>query len=232
MESEDDLVTGKARHTDYADNLNPPILHRKESFLPADQPRSVELVFGNEKQLARVSKWRAPVGARQNPYVRDTLEFARLASKRWRYYHTSVPTATSLAAFRAAVRRNKQVEVSFLLMARAAWFPSSVPGLVQCRRTYCHHFILEFLAVHPSVVGKVAPRVQGVGSGLLYSLAELAGTLGAPLIWGEATVHSAQFYAKALGVPAIEDYFFIRDSILEHCRRAFSEKFFGKLDPA
>jgi len=33
-----DLVTGKARHTDYADNHNPPILHRKETFLPEDHP--------------------------------------------------------------------------------------------------------------------------------------------------------------------------------------------------
>jgi hypothetical protein len=33
-----DLVTGKARHTDYADNHNPPILHRKETFLPEDYP--------------------------------------------------------------------------------------------------------------------------------------------------------------------------------------------------
>jgi hypothetical protein len=33
-----DLVTGRARHTDYADNLNPPILHRKESFVAADHP--------------------------------------------------------------------------------------------------------------------------------------------------------------------------------------------------
>jgi hypothetical protein len=30
-----DLVTGKVRHRDYADNINPPILHRKETFLPA-----------------------------------------------------------------------------------------------------------------------------------------------------------------------------------------------------
>src|SRR6266513_363399 len=37
-----DLVTGKARHTDYADNINPPILHRKESFVPADHPRRAE----------------------------------------------------------------------------------------------------------------------------------------------------------------------------------------------
>lgn len=28
-----DLAAGKARHTDYSDNVNPPILHRKETFL-------------------------------------------------------------------------------------------------------------------------------------------------------------------------------------------------------
>jgi hypothetical protein len=37
-----DLATGKARHADYADNSNPPILHRKESFVPADHPRRAE----------------------------------------------------------------------------------------------------------------------------------------------------------------------------------------------
>ncbi len=37
-----DLRSGKARHTDYAANLNPPILHRKESFLPPDHPRRDE----------------------------------------------------------------------------------------------------------------------------------------------------------------------------------------------
>ena len=33
-----DLATGKVRHTDYAGNFNPPILHRKETFLPAGHP--------------------------------------------------------------------------------------------------------------------------------------------------------------------------------------------------
>ena len=37
-----DLVTGKVRHSDYAGNLNPPILHRKENFLPMDHPRRAE----------------------------------------------------------------------------------------------------------------------------------------------------------------------------------------------
>ncbi len=37
-----DLARGKARRTDYASNLNPPILHRKESFLPAEHPLRAE----------------------------------------------------------------------------------------------------------------------------------------------------------------------------------------------
>lgn len=37
-----DLRTGKARHNDYAGNLNPPILHRKETFLPPGHPRRAE----------------------------------------------------------------------------------------------------------------------------------------------------------------------------------------------
>ena len=199
--------------------------------LVEDQPRPVELIFGSDKDVARLSRWRAPAAARQNPAVRDTLEFARLASKRWRYYRRSISTATSIAGLRAAIRRSEQAEVSFLLLARAEWFPSSSAlGLAQCRRTYCHHFILEFLSVHPRVVGRVAPGVQGVGSGLLYSLTELAGTLGAPLVWGEATAYSAPFYAKALGVPDIQDHFFIRDAILERCRSKFREQFFGELN--
>jgi DNA phosphorothioation-associated putative methyltransferase len=37
-----DLATGKARRTDYTNNINPPILHRKESFVPAEHPRRAE----------------------------------------------------------------------------------------------------------------------------------------------------------------------------------------------
>jgi hypothetical protein len=32
-----DLASGKSRQTDYTDNINPPILHRKESFRPRDR---------------------------------------------------------------------------------------------------------------------------------------------------------------------------------------------------
>ena len=34
-----DLVSGKSRHNDYRKNSNPPILHRKELFIPDDHPK-------------------------------------------------------------------------------------------------------------------------------------------------------------------------------------------------
>ncbi|MCI0722300.1 MAG: DNA phosphorothioation-associated putative methyltransferase [Acidobacteria bacterium] len=37
-----DIVTGKSRVTDYTNNFNPPVLHRKESLLPSEHPRRAE----------------------------------------------------------------------------------------------------------------------------------------------------------------------------------------------
>ncbi|PWU16002.1 MAG: hypothetical protein C5B50_14275 [Verrucomicrobia bacterium] len=196
----------------------------------ADRPRRVGLVFGNERDAMQVNRWRAPASVREKTAVRDSLEFARLASNRWRYYRRSIPTATNLAEFRAAIATSPQAEVSFILLAKADWFQSSSAlGLAQCRRTYCHNLILEFLEVHPLVVGKTAPVIEGVGSGILFGLAEMAGRLGIGSIWGEATAHSAPFYAKAIGVGQIDDQFSMRGGALEHCRRKFRENFLGTL---
>jgi len=69
----------------------------KFQVLVEDEPQSVKLIFGSPKDVARVSHWRAPRAVRVKSPVRDTLEFARLAAKRWRYYRRSIPTATSIA---------------------------------------------------------------------------------------------------------------------------------------
>jgi hypothetical protein len=195
-----------------------------------NRPRPVRLVFGDEKGVNAVRRWRAPVGRENFPAVRDTLEFARLATKRWNYYRRSIATATTIAEFRKAIELDSHAEISFILLARAEWFaPSSPLGLAQCRRTWCNHFILEFLSVHPKVLGNVERQIRGVGAGLLCSLAQLAGTLSAPLIWGEATAYSAPFYAKVLGLSEIQDHFFIRDELLDRCRKKFAADFFGEL---
>jgi hypothetical protein len=188
-------------------------------------------VFGDARDLRLISHWRAPAAVRGQPAVRDTVEFARLASKRHRHYLRSIPTAASVAAFRRIVSENPQAEVALMLLVRANWFGRSpILGLAQCRRTFCHHLVLEFLSVHPAIVGQLAPRVSGVGKGLIYGLAEIAGQLDLKLIWGEATAYSSPFYAHILDDPAIQDHFFIRGTTLEFCRREFREKFFGGLD--
>lgn len=116
-----------------------------------------------------------------------------------------------------------------LLLVKAGWFRHSpVLGLAQCRRTYCHHVVLEFLSVHPAIVGGDGPEIRGVGKGLVYALAEVAGDAGVPLVWGEATAYSAPFYSRILAQPDILDHFFIRNETLARCRRDFREKFLAQ----
>lgn len=202
-----------------------------EQVLVEGRPRPVELLFGNARDLRSISHWRAAAAVLGQAAVRDTIEFARLASKRHRHYLRSIPTAESIAEFQVITTENAQAEVALMLVVHAPWFGRSpILGPAQCRRTYCHHLVLEFLSVHPAIVGRVEPRVSGVGTGLLYGLAELAGRLGLKLIWGEATAYSAPFYSHVLATPGIQDHFFIRGETLEHCRREFREKFFGELD--
>ena len=38
-----DLITGKTRRDDYRGQANPPILHRKETFLPKDHPERAKM---------------------------------------------------------------------------------------------------------------------------------------------------------------------------------------------
>jgi hypothetical protein len=45
-----DLVRGQARHSDYSDNINPPILHRKEQLLPLKHPRRAEFLALTEAE--------------------------------------------------------------------------------------------------------------------------------------------------------------------------------------
>lgn len=81
-------------------------------------------------------------------------------------------------------------------------------GLAYCRRTWCHHLALDFLAVHPRALER-SGRVSGVGSGSVFGLVRLANALNIPRIWGEATVNSASFYESLLAVSSVQDLFII-----------------------
>jgi hypothetical protein len=184
------------------------------------RPKPVHMRLGNETDLAELRRWRSPKRLLANPHVRDALEYARLASKRWAYYHRNGETATGLQQLRAAIRRNADGEVAFMLVAHASWKPErTLLGLAYCRRSWCHRLIVDFVAVHPHVVGQLRGRVRGIGTGLFSGLIQIADDLGIEMIWGEATVNSAPFYEKVLGVERIYDQFVIAGETLARCRR-------------
>jgi hypothetical protein len=184
-------------------------------------PQLVEVVFGGETDVAQIGRWRSPPALRDNPHVRDALEFSRLASKRWRYYKRTNAAATSRAQLQAAIRRSPRAEVAFMLLARGTW-PMRQPilGLCHCRRTWAHSIVVDFAASHPNVIGSVRHRIRGVGTGMFFNLLLLANELGIETLWGEATENSAPFYTRILGYE-VRDNFFIHGASLEHCRAQY-----------
>jgi len=169
------------------------------------QPASLQ--FATKQELLRYHRSLPSRGKRSSRIVRDAIEFTRLAAKRWRYYSEAGEATESLAGLRQAIVENRHCEVAFILIATTSHKNHEWPvGLAYCRRTWCHHLALDFLALHPRTFDE-QERVTGVGSGIVYCLVSLAKSLQIHRIWGEATVYSAPFYEKLLGQSPVLDLF-------------------------
>ena len=152
---------------------------------------------------------------RKLPVATDAGEFAALAAKRWFYYTREGATVASLGELRAAIRRNERAELAFLLVASARWAKrNKFLALAYCRRTWCHHLVLDFLAVRPGLTFAGQP-ISGMGSGVLATLMDLADSLGMETMWGEATANSAAFYQKVLQLPSVKDLFVIHRTAMQ-----------------
>ena len=183
----------------------------------------VEFVFAAPDDLAQLSRWRSPKHLRDNPHVQDALEYCQLANKRWKSYRAIGRTAESSDEIRQAIKKDPDAEVVFVMLARAVWHQRSpILGFCFCRRTWCHHVVLDFAAAHPDAIGPAGGAVHGVGAGMLYSLVQTAKGIGVKTIWGEAIRNSAPFYVKALALPTITDHFFIRGRTRQHCLQQFN----------
>ena len=151
--------------------------------LEGQEPRPVELAFGRQSDMAFLREWHLPPKLRRHEPACDAVEFARLATKRWRYHHRTGHVVTSPAEIRDATARKSREELAFLLLARAEWSTGSpILGLAHCRRTWCGHIFLDFLSVHPRIVAQQEPRIRAVGIGILYGLCEIAGQCGVPVV--------------------------------------------------
>lgn len=192
-----------------------PIIFHVEA---AGEYRPVELAFANESEVRRVRAWRKLTPAT------DAGEFAALAAKRWFYYTREGATVASLAELRAAIRRNERAELAFLMVASADWAkPHKFLALAYCRRTWCHHLVLDFLAVRPGVTFAGEP-IYGIGAGILFSLTNIANSLGMATIWGEATASSASFYEKVLKIRPVKDLFIINRQTMATIQKNHMQK--------
>ena len=90
-------------------------------------------------------------------------------------------------------------------------------GVAWCRRTWCNHLVLDFLAVHPALNDPVG-GYRGLGSAMFIGIAVVAGKINCHLVWGEATESSCTFYQKLLGGTPVLDHFFFGSEALATLR--------------
>ena len=177
--------------------------------------RPMDVRFGTPSDAEVLKTWRVGHAHSHPGAARDAVEFAKLASKRWRYYARRDEVAKSMVELVERATSDSQDEVGFLLVAESdvEGTPNTL-AMAWCRRTWCHHIVLDFLACHPSVFNAHS-GFGGVGSAMLVALGLITARLNVRLIWGEATAVSASFYSKRVlkGQP-VTDHFFIKDANL------------------
>lgn len=173
-----------------------------------EEPASATLDFANHDDVIATTRWRVPRTLIEAPAMQsraaDARELAMLAAKRWRHYRTTHTIAHSLDQLRELIATGPEGEYCFHLKVTADWFPASLGGAM-VRRTWCHHLMLDFMFVHPSISGRKV-NVRGVGLKIFQAVCLIAQTIKSPLVWGEATRDSSAFYERQLHRP-VKDRF-------------------------
>ena len=171
-------------------------------------PQTATLRFANHGEIDRYHRSLALLTRKHSRVIREAIEFTRLAAKRWRYYFQTGEAAEKFDDLKRKIRRQPKSEAAFIMIATIRRGNRALPGgLAYCRRTWCHHLTLDFLALHPRALDQ-SSHVSGVGSGIVFGLVQLANRLQIARLWGEATVSSAPFYEK-LALQPIKDLFII-----------------------
>lgn len=187
------------------------------TILTPEGPKELPIAFGAAEDAEVLEAWAVDEGHSDNAAAADAVEFAKLGGKRWRYYARRGEAARSLDDLTQRITAAPKSEIGFLLVARPKQAtPTSMLAMAWCRRTWCNHLILDFLACHPLAFDKRS-GYRGAGTAMLVAMGLISARLDAPLLWGEATEVSAGFYSKnALGGQPVQDHFFIKG---RHLRR-------------
>ena len=177
--------------------------------------QQVQIASGDRSDEIAMRAWRASGRHSRPDLAEDSLEYVKLAGKRWRYYLKRDESATSLDDLVSKIEARPKGEIGFMLVARPTWRngPRSI-GIAWCRRTWCNHIVLDFLAAHPQS-NDPASGYKGIGFSLMLALAKVAHHIQCPLVWGESTESSSTFYQKLLGGRPVSDCFSLDEATLQ-----------------
>jgi hypothetical protein len=101
-----DLVTGKTRRDDYRTRANPPILHRKETFLPPEHPLHAKFAkLTRQEETAGLLEDTSRIGFRLN--WERALAAKGLAFKGHRLVETEIHSSPPPAAPKQKIHRHK-----------------------------------------------------------------------------------------------------------------------------
>jgi hypothetical protein len=138
-----------------------------------------------------VNQWRRALASGNSPAAHDSLEYAMLSGKRWRFLLEQRLSVSGWSSLREHLRRDQTAELGMALaVTRASRGMPAVLGFAYLRRTWANNLILEFLAASP-VAGA---GIKGVGAAIMQCAAAIGVWLQAPELWGECTAASRGFY--------------------------------------
>ena len=156
-------------------------------------PLPVEVVWLHAAaDWAFLADWQSLADKSKSTAARDSLEYATLAGKRWRYLSNQSLAATSLPGLRQLLSESPSAEIGLALGLRTVNPPRRVLGFAFVRRTWANNVMLEFLAASPAAEG----GFKGVGRTLMQTLSIIALSLRCGALWGECTELSHGFYTS------------------------------------
>jgi hypothetical protein len=158
----------------------------------ADEP-----VPSSIRWVAEVADWKfAKRWAREqvdenDQQIRDSIDYAQTGSKRWQWLRSEGACVASAADAAKRIKKNAETEFAFaFLLSAQRTDKEEVIGFCYARRLWLGTVCLEFLGTNDPC------GLSGIGSLLLYAVAETARQFKAIEIWGECTHGSQGFYRK------------------------------------
>jgi hypothetical protein len=198
------------------------------TLLVNSKKTKADVSFARAADFPFVKKWRESVGTDKNPVRTDTVEYADLAVKRYEASFDTGVYANSLEDFADHIKSNPHVEVGGFILLRCDWYPDSeVIGFSHFRRSWCNNMILDYLGAYPFIARRKenAPfKVVGVGSALLFFIGQVMNQAGCPLLWGEATSLSADYYKSTFGLAEVQDLIHVpRENVLQFLAKTLQQ---------